>query len=173
MTTRTRRTAEQIANDLEARARVARTKVKNMERAQQTRRAVIAGMTIDGMAAAGDAEAKRVWDRMLDGLTRKQDRLAFGLKPLPEPGPDNQPSANPLADPVVAAADPLAFATARLERALKAWSSEKPTEAARIEVGQAIAGLERVTGKLWENLPSNQRVHWDLSDRPGELHTAS
>lgn len=167
MTTRTRRTAEQIANDLEARARVARTKAKNMERALQTRRAIIAGIAIEGMAAAGDADARSVWSKMLAGLKRKQDRLAFGLEPLPDPAPDDRQPVNP---PVVVppAADPVEAAVARRNQAVAAWNAEK-SEKNRIGLGQAIAAYEKLTGKLWEDLPTIERIGWGLSDRPGEL----
>lgn len=175
MTTRTRRTTAQIANDLEARARVARTKVKNMERAQQTRRAVIAGMTIDGMAAAGDAEAKRVWDRMLAGLTRKQDRLAFGLEPLAEPeSPSDQQAVNPPQVVPPKSTQPV-HPEHRLTQALAAWNAadragpQEVLDPLRVELGQAIAGIERVSGRLWDKLPATDRGYYGLSDRFGEM----
>jgi hypothetical protein len=166
MTNRIRRTAQQIANDLDARAQIAKNKVKNMEEAKRTRTAIIAGKSIRAMAAAGDPDASRAWDKMLTGLKRKQDRLAFGLEPLPDAVPDDQQPVNPPAPP--AASDPLEAATARLQQALKSWEGEK-LERNRVELGEAIAAREKLTGVLWENVPPAQRVGWGLSDRPGVL----
>ncbi len=183
MATRVRRTAAQIAADLRARANVAEAKAKKVERAQQTRTAIIVGETVRGMVNAGDAEAKRIWDRVVASLTRKQDRLAFGLKPLPEARPDdNQPvnppvlAVPPVVQPVPAASPPAGqvHPEDRLKRALAAWNaSEKMPQAEReplrIELGQAIAGVERVSRMLWKELPATDRRYYGLSDRPGEM----
>jgi hypothetical protein len=173
MATRNRRTLEQIANDLEARALVARTKAKKMEKAKHTRTAIIAGESIRAMADNGDAEAKSVWGKMLDGLKRKQDRLAFGLEPLPEPEPDDQPDANPpAADPLVATVDPMPAAVARHHQAINAWHADS-SERNRVGVGEAIAAIEKLTGEFMKDPPFPQRVGWGLGDRPGELVSAS
>jgi hypothetical protein len=118
------------------------------------------------MVNAGDAEAKRTWDRVLAGLTRKQDRLAFDLEPLPEPGPDDQRPVNP------PTSDPMEAAVARRQKAVEAWQVGQ-SEQNRIEVGRAIAGVEKLTGTCWENVKAGERVGWGLGDRPGQLLEAS
>jgi hypothetical protein len=171
MTTRIRRTPEQIANDLEARARVARSKAKNMERARQTRRAIIAGTSIEAMAAAGDSEAKSVWEKMLAGLRRKHDREAFGLEPLPDQGPEDHLPVNP---PVIPQGDAEVAANARLTLAVNAWKDGKDAprdvfDRLKIEVGEATAQLEQVTGVLWDGMKPELRRDFGLTDRPGVL----
>jgi hypothetical protein len=166
MTTRNRKTPEQMIAGLERKLQAVKSKAKNMERQKQTRRAVILGMTIQAMADTGDPDAKRMTEKVLAGLTRKQDRLAFDLEPLPEQGPDDQPAANPLPS------NPLAVAEARRLQALKAWDDDK-SELNRVGLGEAIAACERLTGKCWEQLASDQRAGWGLTDRPGELARAS
>jgi hypothetical protein len=147
-------------------ARVARTKAKDMERAQQTRRAIVAGIAIEAMAAAGDPDAQRAWDKMLAGLKRKQDRLVFGLEPLPESRPDDHQPVNPPAPPDLSAAD------ARVVRAVEAWKSAA-SEATRVELGQSVAEFEKLTGELWSGLKPEARAGFGLADRPGELDRAS
>jgi hypothetical protein len=165
MTTRNRKTPEQMIAGLERKLQVVKSKAKNLERQKQTRKAVILGMTIQGMVDAGDAEAKFMVDRILAGLTRKQDRVAFDLEPLPEQGPDDQPAVNP-------SASDLSAAEAHVGRAVKAWNDDK-SERNRIELGEAVAAFERLTGECWKPMASHERAGWGLSDRPGELATAS
>jgi hypothetical protein len=172
MTTRIRRTAEQIANDLEARARVARTKVKNMERAKQTRTAIIAGEAIRAMVNSGHANANLVWDEMLAGLKRDQDRKAFDLEPLPEP--DNQPAANS-SEPEPESDLDVRVLKDRVSRAIGAWNAPginradvKPLED---ELVDSVVALEKATGKCYSGI--KDRSVFGLSDRPGELARAS
>jgi hypothetical protein len=112
------------------------------------------------MVNSGHANAKLVWDEMLAGLKRDQDRKAFGLESLPE---------EPLSE---SDADPLAAALARRQRAFEAWKHDK-SPAAKVEVGGSMAACERLTGVIWDTLPLNERADWGLSDRPGELLSAS
>lgn len=168
MTNRVRRTAAQIAADLRARANVAEAKAKKVERAQQTRTAIIAGETIRAMAAAGHVNAKLVWDEMLAGLKRKQDRLAFGLEPLPEPRPDDQQPVNPPPGPDLSAAE------ARIARAISAWTenSEIPNgnmEPFRIEMRDSFVEFERLSGSFFSGLKAVDRRSYGLSDQPGVL----
>jgi hypothetical protein len=181
MATRIRRTAAQIAADLRARANVAEAKAKKVEQAQETRKAIIAGKTIGALATAGDPDCARAWDKMLAGLKRKQDRLAFGLEPLPDASPDDQQPVNPpLVVPPVLPPVPAAAPAGRehpqdrLNRALTAMDAAKDSpaevrEPLRVEVGQAIAGVERVSGQLWADLPAKNRSYYGLGERPGEL----
>ncbi len=178
MTSRTRKTPEQMIAGLERKLQFVKSKAKNMERARKTRRAIIIGEAIQASAAAGDADAKREVDKALAGLTRKHDREAFDLEPLPEPRPDDQQPVNP--PPVVPPkpAGPVDV-QARLDRALAAWEAAKDSpmdvlEPLRVELSQAIAGIERVSGQLWGGLrTSKDREFYGLGDRPGELARAS
>ncbi len=143
-----------------------------MEQAQETRQAIIAGKTIGALATAGDSDCARAWDKMLAALKRKQDRLAFGLDPLPEARPDDQQPVNPPLVVPTKSAGPVDV-QARLDRALAAWEAAKGNprevlEPLRVELGQAIAGVERVSGQLWGRLPATDRGFYGLSDRPGE-----
>lgn len=133
-----------------------------MERAKQTRVAIIVGQSLQGMVNAGNANATSVWNEILAGLTRDQDRLALGLDPLP--GSDS--AVKPVSGS--SASDPMADAVARRSQAIKAWEGEK-SEQNRIRVGQAMAACEKLTGKVWEHLPLDQRLGWGLGDSPGEL----
>jgi hypothetical protein len=188
MATRIRKTPEQKANELERMARAARKKANQVGDAKRTRRAVIGGLAIQAMAAAGDRDCERAWNKMLAGLKRKQDRLAFDLEPLPEPRADDDQPVNPpvLAVPPVVPPVPAASPAParpvhpqdRLDRAVAAWDAAKDSpaevrEPLRVEVGQAIAGVERVSGQLWADLPAKNRSYYGLGERPGELARAS
>jgi hypothetical protein len=177
MAARIRRTKEQIANELKLKLQKVKSEMKDEVTAAETRRAVILGKIIQARAAAGDVDAKREVDKMLAGLTRKQDRLAFGLEPLPESRPDDQQPVNP--PPVVPPrpAGPVDV-QARLDRAVAAWKSAQGSphevlEPLRVELGHAIAGVERVSGQLSELLEAKDRKFYGLGDRPGELARAS
>ncbi len=170
MTTRIRRTSAQVAAELMLKATAAAVKVKNEDRAKRTRQLILHGEGVLAQAAAGSDDAKRVVEKTLAGLTRDNDRKAFDLpllpKPQPQPGPDNQPAANP------SGSDPMAVAIARHKRAVTAWEAER-SERNQIELSQAIAGYEKLTGKCLEGLSSSDRVGWGLSDRPGVLLKAT
>jgi hypothetical protein len=174
MAARIRRTKEQRANELQLKLQKVKSEMKDEVRAAETQRAVILGKIIQARAAAGDVDAKREVDKMLAGLTRKQDRLAFGLEPLPEPRPDDQQPVNP--PPVVPPrpAVPVDVQT-RLDHALTAWkaadgSPRDVLEPLRVELSQAIAGIERVSGQLWSGFKTTKdRDFYGLGDRPGEL----
>jgi hypothetical protein len=178
MAARIRRTKEQIANELQLKLSKVKSEMKDEVRAAETQRAIILGKTIQGMAAAGHANAKLVYDEILSGLKRKQDRFAFGLEPLPEPEPDDQQPVNP---PLVVPPKPAGpvDVQARLDRALTAWKAAEGSprdvlEPLRVELGQAIAGIERVSGQLWSGLRTKEdRDFYGLTDRPGELARAS
>lgn len=166
MTTRTRKTPEQMIAGLERKLQAVKSKAKNMERAKQTRRAIILGQTIQAMADAGDADAKRAMDKVLAGLRRKQDRDAFDLEPLPDPGPDNRPAKNPPGSGLLAAAE------ARRALAVEAWKvGNKTPDASRLQadLAYAIADCEKLTGECWTAISSQDRASFGLSDRPGEL----
>jgi hypothetical protein len=165
MATRNRRTAKQIAEDLEARARVARSRAKKVESAQETRAAIIAGKTIRGMVDAGDAEAERVWDKMLAGLKRDQDRKVFGLPLLSPAAGDNQEAGQP-------PAKPLLEIDARIVRAVEEWNKLKSNEA-RDELRDAIIAFETVTGQVATTVKPEQRRGFGLGDLPGQRLLAS
>jgi hypothetical protein len=172
MATRIRRTPEQLFNDYTRKAQAAKAKGKKMERAKQTRTAIIMGEALRGMANAGDAEAKLMVDRILAGLKRDQDRKAFDLEPLPEegyqPGPEPEPGPDNQPEPGL-----LVIAQARRKRALEAWKGNDQSAELRSEMVNSIIAEEKLTGKCWENLPLNERADWGLSDRPGVLLRAS
>jgi hypothetical protein len=149
---------------LERKLQAAKSKAKNMERAKQTRTAIIIGEALRGMANAGDAEANLMLDRIMDGLKRDQDRRAFGLEPLPEPEPEPEPGPDNQPEPGL-----LVIAQARRKRALEAWKGNDQSAELRSEMVNSIIAEEKLTGKCWENLPLNERADWGLSDRPGEL----
>lgn len=155
MTGRTRKTPEQMIAGLERKLQTVKSKAKNMERAKQTRRAIILGQTIQSMADSGDADAKAAMAKVMASLTRKQDRIVFDLEPLSD-----------------AAADPLPAAVARRDQAIRAWKDDK-SQAAMIEVRDSIAACEKLSGTLFERLPPTERAGFGLGDRPGELLKAS
>jgi hypothetical protein len=164
MATRNRRTAKQIADDLSQRARLARKRANKVDSAQETRAAIIAGKTIRGMVDAGDVEASRVWDKMLAGLKRDQDRRVFGLPLLP-PAADNQPAAQPAPAaprPAVAEID------ARVSRAVKAWNDGTKRPQDRDEVRDAVIALEQVIGKVSTVVEVASRGSFGPGDGPGE-----
>jgi type IV secretory pathway VirB10-like protein len=160
-----------MAAELKLRATAAAAKHKKEERDRRTQQLILYGLGVLAQVAAGDDDAKRVAEKTLAALTRDHDRKAFDLPPLPKPKPkpepvhqpENQPAANP-----PAASDPMAAAIARHQRAANAWDADR-SERNRIELGQAIAQFEKLTGKCLEGLSSVDRVSWGLSDRPGEL----
>ncbi len=158
MTGRTRKTPEQMIAGLERKLQAVKSKAKNMERAKQTRRAIIVGQIIQSMADSGDTDAKAAMAKVLAGLTRKQDRIAFDLEPLPET--DEPPSAKPSA---VALAD-------RLSRAVAAWNdpAQEKTPQLRAEMVDAIVALEAATGELFPGIKPEGRRGFGLGDRPGE-----
>ncbi len=173
MTIRKTRTPEQRAKDAELKARALRTKANNVERARRTRQLILQGEGLAARIAAGDLDAKGEWDKTLASLKRVHDRAAFGLEPLPEPRPDDQQPVNP--PPVVPPrpAGPVDV-QARLDRAVAAWKSAQGSphevlEPLRVELGRAIAGIERVSGQLSELLEAKDRKFYGLGDRPGEL----
>jgi hypothetical protein len=155
MANRVRRTHEQIAAELRLKLQGVESKMKNEARTMQTRRAVILGSAIQSMAESGDNDAKRVVDKVLAGLKRKQDRVAFDLEPLPEQEPAAQPSVPALAD--------------RVSRAVAAWNAPgDKTPERRVEMVDAIIALEVATGKLFPGIKSEGRPGFGLGDRPGE-----
>ena len=181
MATRIRRTAKQIADDLEARARVARTRARKVESAQETRAAIIAGKTIRGMVDAGDVEATRVWDKMLAGLKRDQDRRVFGLPLLPAaadatPAPVSAPVAQPApaAPPVPrpTPSDRAADLSNRLDRAVAAHKAG-PTVETAAALAAVVVEFETITGKLFSGIQPEHRVGFGLGPGPAERLKAS
>jgi hypothetical protein len=166
MANRIRRTKEQVANELQLKLTKVKSDMRDEARKAENHKAIILGKTLQLRANNGNANAKRELDEILAGLMRDQDRKAFGLEPLPGNGSDNQPAANP------SGSDPMAVAIARHKRAAKAWEAEG-SERNRIEMGQAIAEYEKLTGKPLEGLPSSDRGGWGLGDLPGELLKAA
>jgi hypothetical protein len=154
MAIRNRRTPEQLFNDYTRKAQAAKAKGKKMERAKQTRTAIIAGEAIRAMVNSGHVNANLVWDEMLAGLKRDQDRKAFDLEPLPEE--DNQPEP----DLLVAAQD-------RRQRAVQAWNDSDKSAEFRSEMVNSVIAEEKLTGKCYSGI--NDRAGFGLSDRPGVL----
>jgi hypothetical protein len=178
MAIRNRRTPEQVIKGLERKLQAVKSKAKNMERAKQTRKSIIIGTTIQGFVDAGDADAKRMMDKVLAGLTRNQDRLVFGLEPLPDSKPASASPPSPAAKPETANPPPnrsLAEAEARLNRALESWKNTEGIDASQVELRRkelvsSIVGFEKLTGICWPGLGKpGQRNAFGLGDRPGEL----
>ncbi len=174
MTTRTRRTAAEIAIERRAIADVAEAKAKKIEDAGRNRRIYIGGSAIQAMAAAGDEDCERAWNKMLAGLVRKQDRLAFGLEPLPVSRPDDQQPVNPPESPDLTAAK------LRLDRAVEVFNvdvkSPPGPHSARLrsDLIEAIVGFEKLSGEVWDGLKDPKgREAFGFTDRPGELAKAS
>lgn len=138
-----RRTAEQQVEHHRAKLEAARAKLAKAERDRDTRRKVVAGAALIGLAEAGDAEAARVLDRIKAGLTRPQDRKAFGLDAV----------AGPTEAELVTA----------IEAALAAHGVAKqegrsPAAEARTW-REAVVAWERLTGRSWikDDSPENRR----------------
>ncbi len=132
-----RRSAEQLAAEAQARANALRAKAGKAKREIETRQKVIVGAALIGLADAGDAEAIRLLDRIKGGLTRWQDRQAFGLGEIAVPDP----------------ADPNALA-ARIKVMLDAYSALPESDrVGRSEAAKAwrvaVIEWERNTGKFW------------------------
>lgn len=160
MNTRVRRSPEAIAAELRRKATAAEKKVKNLRRASETRRSIIAGFVLKTMAESGDRDAERAWERMLAGLKRPQDRVAFGLEPLPEVKPSDQPGEQPPLPDYMLVAD------RRLSAAVVAWkTSQAPV--VKDELVGAIIQWEDLTGKPWPHL--KDRASFGFSDQPGKL----
>jgi hypothetical protein len=162
MATRIRRTNEQIANELKLKLQKVNSDIKEEGRKAESHKAIIIGKALQSRANNGNANAKRELAEILTGLTRDQDRKAFGFDLLPELEPDNQPEPEP--EPGL-----LVIAQARRKRALEAWKGNDQSAELRSEMVNSIIAEEKLTGKCWENLPLNERADWGLSDRPGEL----
>jgi hypothetical protein len=167
MTVRKRKTPQQLIEMHKRKASALEKKVKNVEKAKRTRQLILHGEALVARAAAGDPVSQAEVARNLAGLTRKHDRAAFDLEPLPEPGPDDHLPVNPPA-PVTppAAASPLDLAVARRKRAVEAWNVAT-TEKNRIELGDAIAAWEELTAVLWGGIEPEKRLGFDLGDGPG------
>ncbi len=150
---------------------------KELADAQRSTRAFAVLDAIDKMVEAGDEEAKRVMDRLLDGLTVKRERLAFGLDPLPVPGPAPVPYTAPV-DPVAEpapSAEPAARPSPkervdalldRLDRAVKAWTDGTQTEELKAELIAAVLEFETKTGQLYTGMKN--RAFFGFGQSPGE-----
>lgn len=145
--------------------RVARER-KELAEAQRSTRAFTLFDAINKLVEAGDEEAKRVMDRVKAGLTVKRERLAFGLDPLPVPGPDTAPIDQPAAKPPVD--DPVAVALAARAQAVRVFNATDKSAADALVLGNAIAAWEKVAGQVWDQLTSAERSIYGLGDRPGE-----
>ncbi len=188
MTTRKKKTVGERAAVAEAKARKLRARANDVERAKRTRQLILQGEGLAARIAAGDPSAKAEWDKTLDGLKRDHDRAAFDLEPLAKPGPDNHlpvnpptlpplpplPTLPPVNPPPVVPPKPAGpvDVKARFDQALDAWNdkteiSKEERELRRVELGEAIAGYERVSGQLWTGVTN--RRHFGLGDRPGEI----
>ncbi len=164
MATRIRRTNKQIANELKLKLQKVNSDMRDEAKKAENHKAIILGKALQSRANNGNANAKRELDEILAGLTRDQDRRAFGLEPLPEPEPEPEPEPDNQPEPGL-----LVIAQARRKRALEAWKGNDQSAELRSEMVNSIIAEEKLTGKCWENLPLNERADWGLSDRPGEL----
>jgi hypothetical protein len=172
--TRKRRTPEQMIPGIKRRLKRVKSDAKKLEKAMRTRQAVILGEALRGMAKSGDVAAELMVNKIMAGLKRKQDRIAFGLEPLPEPEPepgpgpdiqpepDNQPAANSSEpDLDVRALD------ARVSRAVDAWNNGSKSAELQSEFVDAVVAFETLTGRLFAGI--EDRPAFGLSDRPGVL----
>jgi hypothetical protein len=156
MATRIRRTNEQIANELKLKLQKVNSDIKEEGRKAESHKAIIIGKALQGRANGGNANAKRELAEILAGLTRDQDRKAFGLDLLPGNGPDNQPEPGLLV-----------IAQARRQRAVEAWKGSDQSAEFQSELVNAVIEEEKLTGECWSGI--NDRASYGLSDRPGEL----
>ncbi len=163
MTGRTRKTPEQLIAGLERKLQLAKSRKKNLEQAQRTRRAVILGTTIQAMAESGDDDAKRAMTKVMAGLTRKQDRDVFGLPPLPDQA---QPAGKPVPASVAEIDD-------RIRRAVTAWNDGEKTPQARAELVEAVIAMETVTRKVSTVFQPESRAAYGLGPGPAERLKAS
>jgi hypothetical protein len=163
------RSKEQIAKDLKEALNKVKADMRDEIKKAENHKAIILGKTLQLRAKNGNANAKRELDEILAGLTRDQDRRAFGLDPLP-----GNPPADPSAKPPSAA--DVAAATARLDAARIAFNTGKLTpevldlQAAFVE---AAIVFERLTGSFAPTIPPQNREGFGLGDRPGERLKAS
>lgn len=74
---RVKRTPEQLAAHFQAKANAARARAGQQQRKEDTRRKILAGAGLLGLAEAGDEGAKRALAKIKGGLTRPQDREIF------------------------------------------------------------------------------------------------
>jgi hypothetical protein len=160
MTDRVRRTAKELAEIAKARAVIAMARANKVEGKKKGKRHRAAASMIETMIDEGDKEAKLVWDRMLARLKSDADRRAFDLDPLPKKV--DEPAATPSKSELLAAA------AERSKQANEVWKTDK-SQAAKIEVGQALAAYEGLTGKISEGLPEKERANWGLTNVPGEF----
>jgi hypothetical protein len=166
MANRIRRTKQQVANALEKKLTGMKKNMKEEARKAESHKAIIIGKALQGRANGGNANAKRELDEIVAGLTRDQDRRAFGLDPLPKPEPEAEAAA-PAPKPSVD--DPLAAALAHRKQAIGVWERCDKSPAEKAKVAEAMAAVERLTGKVWDKMELRERAGWGLSDRPGEL----
>lgn len=179
MATRIRRTPEQVRNELKAKLQKVESKMKDEARRAENHRAIILGKTLQARANGGNANAKRELDDILDGLTRDQDRRAFGLDLLPGPAPAPvAPAAQPTpvappAPAAPAARQPVNEISHRVQRAVDVWNLGPQTAEARAELAGAIIAMERVTREVSQVVPVGTRSSFGIGPGPGELLTAS
>jgi uncharacterized caspase-like protein len=151
-----------MAIDLKLALNKVKTDMRDEVKKLEDRKAIILGKTLQARAKDGNANAKQEFDEILAGLTRDQDRKAWGLKPLPGTAP--APTAKP------SAAD-IAAATARYEDARAAFNKGRETvEVGRLQAAfvEATIVLERLTGSLVSGIKPENRKGFGLGDRPGE-----
>jgi hypothetical protein len=157
------RTKEQKINDLKAKLAKVKSDMRDETRKARDKRSIIIGASLEARASK-DANAKKLLDDIIAGLVRPQDRAAFDLDPLPGTAPA---AAQPAAKPP--AVDPLAAALAARKQAIGVWESSDKSPAAKAKVAEAMAAVERLTGKVWDQLDASKREGWGLGARPGEL----
>jgi hypothetical protein len=163
------RSKEQIAKDLKEALNKVKADMRDEIKKAENHKAIILGKTLQLRAKNGNANAKRELDDILAGLTRDQDRRAFGLDPLP-----GNPPVDPAAKPPSAA--DIAAATARHDAARTAFNDGKLTpEVGRLQTAfvEATIVLERLTGSLVTTIAPGNREGFGLGARPGERLKAS
>ncbi len=163
------RSKKEIADDLKKELKKVKADMRDEIKKAENHKAIILGKTLQLRAKNGNANAKRELDDILDGLTRDQDRRAFGLDPLP-----GNPPADP-AKPPPSQAD-IAAETARYQAARRAFNDGRETvESARLQAGyvEATIVLERLTGLVVTDILPENREGFGLGARPGERLKAS
>lgn len=123
-----RKTPEELAKLYQGKANAARAKAGKKRRAKETRRKILAGAGLLGLADSGDEEAKRVLAKVKASLTRPQDQEVFA-----EPEPTKEQLDQKIVECV---------------KAYQAASSEEEKRRLTAVWRQVIAAWERGQGKL-------------------------
>ncbi len=150
--TRVKRTPAQLAAHHQAKANAARGKAIKQARDVDARRKILLGAGLIGLVGAENADAIRIYDKILGALIRPHDRAAFDMPPL-----------EPSVEVESAVSDDQALYEAA-EAALVAYKATRNTGVPRAPFAQAwreaVIAFERKTGRFWtttNDLESRQK----------------